>query len=1401
MREIRSSGSEGGAAQTNEPSLPLSPSNPGLNQPMNINQLMSKCNCRQCVFVIVVDQIPRQKTRNRRKNGQNRPKSTRFLPFLNISAPKQAEKFSSSPMPGFSDKIHKGWNFRASKRDFCVKKPKPICRLFLGLGIVAVAAISCPIATASGSVWVEEYAAVDAEQFAAFIEHEVLDLDDLAEGAEIQRRRFNRMTPPGVSWVQPMVPPVAPFDAEFFDDLFLSELLGEDKNSVAVFPLSLALDPQTRETLVYNADGLLIAVVPADPVVREWREDADPARVTLQLDLLPMEDVEPYLYTERRIAEYNEAQIAEATKAGGTATRGLGSNEFGIAGIQRMSNGNMQITVSNGLDSAEVFAYTVWHTSSVSVVVWTNEYDEVLTNSHTAWHPTAPAFDGIESEWECLTTNLALVDGVGVFEDTAIPPHARLRFYAVANPVDSDGDGLSDAAERLVYKTDPHNPDTDGDGWSDAEELVAGTDPLDRLNAPTLARGVVLNEVLYNPSGSDMGKEWIELYSAGRYPVNLGGFAVQVGDMDYTNAYVFPENTWLEPGRFLLLGGTQVTNRDVEVNFELPNRFIGDATAAVRLAAEVGTNTLVADCLMYGGSATDFNANGLDATGWESTSTRSAGAGNSLYRLFVGHDTDRVEDWGYRSAPQPRASLDIPDTDGDGLTDQEELTGSRNPYGEPTDYLNADSDGDGLSDYDECVVHGTNPNTWATDGDIFPWPPPSGLAVDWWGSDSYEIANGWNPLVADENANGIPDSWEMAFPGTNLFADADGDGVSNVDELEQNSDPFDDTSSEPQAYVLRFEATEEGWSNDGTSDIGLNGEVKVYFTGLKEETDVTVWVREGSILEEFTVTWDGATPKGETWVGAQEVFTSATLPANSTPYLLIQDAGLHPHFTNTLGGEYRIDVIKAGFIDEYPDYSLDSNMDSDNFFLREYDGSGNPDFEELDIYYRILPEDLDVSDVRIVIYKGNTSEKITFDGENHLDGEVDGGSYKTGDNLHVTWSPNLFDQDSDPGFYRVQLEVYVAGQTEPICKTSIDDADISTPGWQCPQDALAVHDLVWKHRPVVYLGTGEVVGPPQDPFNSIVRPWMRHKNGMDKLDPDSDTSEITPPPTYNDFGSLTSADTENILWRSESTANPYFDIHDDHLQATAADGVLWHYTPLDAGASLKHNNYAFIQFWMYEPSSHGVFNNTGVGSNQLTHEGDWEMCQFTIRLKNPDDPHTKKYWVDPFAATASQHYYGQTLLWDRNHNGPAAVDQNYVLHENDGNRVNIFIAENAHATYFRGGIIDTDIFKGCGTQVQYNNTGMFGYDRVVPASSPTPMAILRLQDSYIYDWSGEWGQTYSMEFLWWTVKRFAGPRSPLFREAQIEDGNPSSHLSLATDPEAFHNWCRKTSLSTEQELR
>ncbi|MGB4621362.1 MAG: hypothetical protein WBJ08_06240, partial [Kiritimatiellia bacterium] len=149
----------------------------------------------------------------------------------------------------------------------------------IGSSIAVLYGVLCLVAFASATFRTEKPAPVDAEQFADFMEHEVLDIQDLAEGAEVQRRMFNRITPPGLSWTQPMFPPVAPFDAQYFDEQFLAGLLGEDKNSVAIYPLSLIQDSKTRETLIYNAEGELIAAIPADCGSREWPADADPSRV------------------------------------------------------------------------------------------------------------------------------------------------------------------------------------------------------------------------------------------------------------------------------------------------------------------------------------------------------------------------------------------------------------------------------------------------------------------------------------------------------------------------------------------------------------------------------------------------------------------------------------------------------------------------------------------------------------------------------------------------------------------------------------------------------------------------------------------------------------------------------------------------------------------------------------------------------------------------------------------------------------------------------------------------------------------------------------------------------------------------------------------------------------------
>ncbi len=50
-------------------------------------------------------------------------------------------------------------------------------------------------------------------------------------------------------------------------------------------------------------------------------------------------------------------------------------------------------------------------------------------------------------------------------------------FLILGTPLDSDFDGLTDAYELLVSKTDPFNPDTDGDGIGDGWEVVWGLNP------------------------------------------------------------------------------------------------------------------------------------------------------------------------------------------------------------------------------------------------------------------------------------------------------------------------------------------------------------------------------------------------------------------------------------------------------------------------------------------------------------------------------------------------------------------------------------------------------------------------------------------------------------------------------------------------------------------------------------------------------------------------------------------------------------------------------------------------------------------------------------------------------------------------------------------------------------
>lgn len=530
-----------------------------------------------------------------------------------------------------------------------------------------------------------------------------------------------------------------------------------------------------------------------------------------------------------------------------------------------------------------------------------------------------------------------------------------------------------------------------------------------------------------------------------------------------------------------------------------------------------------------------------------------------------------------------------------------------------------------------------------------------------------------------------------------------------------------------------------------------------------------------------------------------EVFVEGLAPSDSSG-----DVSLTLHLQDSSGDSLASDTvfltsIEIKFHDAFPDYALEHNdgngsesiRDSDNYFLRQ-DG----DFNGLNIFYSVLPADIEAT-ADIAIYQENgelVAQRV---------GETVNGAMRS-----LTW--DAVDSSTgaffDTGLFKIQI-VFRALSPEPdglsneLFATSIEDGDLGTDGWQCPLDGLAVHDLVWKHRPVVYMGELEIIAPlgPIYPFSDpVVENYRLFKESILLDGPVFEDS-------YSEFGADNSQlphfpsveshellDPEyiypvladSVLGDPDDVSRHYIDVKNDARES--ADGVpmLCH-----RGHPVAHPNYVFIHYWMYETASFSSYNETGLLSNTYLHECDWELLQLCVQLSTPANPSDKRKWFLPHAATASQHFYGQTLAWRSDCSlaadsgdcmNPLVVDQRYVETQDNGNRVVVYIAENSHGTYFRSGQIaseDGDL----GTQVQYHQVGTF-YDQISGDLRPTDPGLFPLQPKSgmgIYDWNGKWGGTIP------GLSKLAGP---MHREARLESG---AKLNMDGSPVEFHDVCTK----------
>ena len=572
---------------------------------------------------------------------------------------------------------------------------------------------------------------------------------------------------------------------------------------------------------------------------------------------------------------------------------------YGVQPFEFYLAGRFAMPGSVGLAGPQFTGISVdWTNSTARLAIETGGVPtDLLMSDHTV-------FAGGQAAWRHLTRFSA--DRQCAAWDDAFGERAPTNcLYLVSDAAsDSDGDGIPDGVERLVYGTSPLLADTDGDGVRDGLEVAWGMDPLEdegigrwRFCEPFESPDVVLGE-LSGQHGwrvSDSGSAIVQTKTA-----HAGRAALRFSAEDEDDAPVFVERSMTNADGVVWIDSycvaTAVRHRPGGAGVhEGVSLFFSDGGHPVMSdGGIVRTNESVAVALGewvrctvrldYPAGAWDLYVDGIivgEGLGMGATTGRFEGIGahgsgeafmddlviSGSRPLGLSSDWDALPDeWEFRHF----GSLDrdgTGDADGDGLSDLEEFRHRTNP-------LLADTDGDGLSDAVEVNFYGTSPLSDDTDGDGIPdtreiadGSDPLSAGADSPAAfvESFELPdvelgdlngqNGWT--VSRQNAAVVQESVvRTGAAALNIAGDEEG-GMVMLSHPVTNagSAVWVDVYSIAKASAPNMDMDEDGlfFNRDGHPVVGVGG---VLETNIRVRVGLDGWVRTTAFMDYAKRTWD-----------------------------------------------------------------------------------------------------------------------------------------------------------------------------------------------------------------------------------------------------------------------------------------------------------------------------------------------------------------------------------------------------------------------------------------------------------------------------------------------------------------------------------------------------------------